>query len=151
MAVQLRVAEQRGTAAFPAYLSRLALGVEESLAHPAVSAGDLEGHHNSIAGTNLADLATDLEDDPDRLMAEYVPRTHEGAHGLVQVKIGPADIAAGDLDDRVVRFLDDRVGNLFHRDVAEALPGNGLHCASHLAPLVAGQMRAGLHAAVDYP
>ena len=100
-----------------------------------MSAGDLERHHDSIAGTNLADLATDFKDDPDRFVAEYVPRTHEGAHGLVQVKIGAADIGAGDLDDRVVGFLDDRVGDLFNRDVAKALPGNSLHlrvtpCAS---------------------
>src|SRR4029453_5921063 len=121
-----------------------------------MSAGDLERHHDSVAGTNLADLGTDLQDDPDRLVAEYGARAYEGAHSLVQVKIGATDIAAGDLDDRVVWFLDDRVGDIFNKDGLEGLPSNGLPSASHLAPFVAVQMRAALrahlqHAAVDYP
>ena len=79
-----------------------------------MAARDLEGHDHPITGTNLSDVATDLEHDADRLMAQHVTGTHEGAHGLVQVEIGSADVGTGDLDDRVVRFLDDRVGDLFH-------------------------------------
>ena len=66
--VQLGVAEQRGTATLAAYLRRLALGVERAFAHPAVAAGDLEGDHDAITGTDLCDVATDLEHDADRLV-----------------------------------------------------------------------------------
>ena len=72
LAVQLRVAEQCGTAALSAYLGRLALCVEPTLAHPAVAARDLEGHDHAIAGTDLSDVATDLEHDADRLVAQDV-------------------------------------------------------------------------------
>ena len=114
LAVQLRVAEQCGTAALSAYLGRLALCVQPALAHPAVAARDLEGYDHPIAGTDLSDVATDLQHNADRLMAQYVTRAHEGAHGLVQVEIGSTDVGTGDLDDRVVGLLDDRVGDLFH-------------------------------------
>jgi hypothetical protein len=103
-----------GTAALSAYLTRLALCVEPALAHPAAAAGDLEGHDHPITGTDLSDVPTDLEHDADRLVAQYVTHAHEGAHGLIQVEIGPADVGTGDLDDRVVRLLDHRVGDLFY-------------------------------------
>jgi hypothetical protein len=79
-----------------------------------VATGDLEGHDHPIAGTDLADVATDFEHNADRLVAQDVTTAHEGAHGLVQVEVGSADVGTGDLDDRVVRLLDDRVGDLLH-------------------------------------
>ena len=87
LAVQLRVAEQCGTAAFASHLSRLTLRVKRAFTHPAMSTGDLERHHDSIAGTNLADIPTNLQHDSHRLVSQYVARAHEGAHGFVQVKI----------------------------------------------------------------
>jgi hypothetical protein len=56
----------------------------------------------------------DLEHDPDRLVVQYVTGAHEGAHGLVQVEIGSADVGTRDLDNRVVRLLDHRVRDLFY-------------------------------------
>ncbi len=99
LAVQLRVAEQCGTSALSTYLGRLALCVEPALAHPAVAARDLEGHDHAIAGTDLSDVATDVEHDPDRLVSQHVTSAHEGAHGVVQVEIGSADVGTRDLDD----------------------------------------------------
>jgi hypothetical protein len=86
-AVQLGVAEQCSPAALTAYLGRLTLGVERTFTHPAVTAGNLERDDDAIAGTDLSDLMPDLEHDANCLMAQHVPRTHEGAHGLVQMEI----------------------------------------------------------------
>jgi hypothetical protein len=44
---------------------------------------------------------------------QHVTGAHEGAHGLVQVEIGSADVGTGDLDDRVARLFDHWVGGLF--------------------------------------
>ena len=79
--------------------------IEPALARPAVAARDLEGHYHPIAGTRLSDVATDIEHNADRLMAQHGTRPQEGAHGLVQVEIGSADVGTGDLDDRVVGSL----------------------------------------------
>jgi hypothetical protein len=46
---------------------------------------------------------------------QHVTGAHEGAHGLVQVEIGSADVGTGDLDDRVARLFDHWVGDLFYR------------------------------------
>jgi hypothetical protein len=79
-----------------------------------VAAGDLEGYDNPIAGTDLCDVAADLEHDADGLMAQHVTGAHKGAHRLVQMEIGAADVGARDLDDRVVGLFDDRIFDVFH-------------------------------------
>jgi hypothetical protein len=85
-------AEQCGAATLSAYLGRLALCVEPAFAHPAVAAGNLEGHDHSIARTDLGDITTNLEHNSHCLVAQYVTRAHEGAHRLVQVEIGSAEL-----------------------------------------------------------
>jgi hypothetical protein len=50
LAVQLGVAEQRGTLAMVPVLRGLALREQLPLAHPAVPAGDVEGDHHPVAG-----------------------------------------------------------------------------------------------------
>ena len=91
----------RRTASLITDLSRLALGEEGLVAHPAVAAGDLERDHHPVAGLEVHDVTADLLDDAHRLVAEDVTRGHERAQGLVEVQIRPADVGAGDLDDRI--------------------------------------------------
>ena len=104
--VELGVAEERGAAALVADLGGLALRVETAGAHPAVPARDLEREHDAVADLEVADLAADLLDDAHRLVAEDVTAVHERAERLVEVQVRPADVRAGDLDDRVGGLLD---------------------------------------------
>ena len=127
LAVQLRVAEQRRTGALFAVLRCLTLALQAFAAHEAVSTGDVERNHHSITDLEITCLSPDLLDNAHRLVTEHVARRHERAENFVQVEVGPADVGAGDLDDRVGRLLDDRVGNRFDRDLSPALPGDRSH------------------------
>ena len=74
LAVELRVAEQRGAEALLAVLRRLALGLQALGAHPAGVAGDVERDDDAVAGLHRGDLGADLADDPHRLVAHHVAR-----------------------------------------------------------------------------
>jgi hypothetical protein len=79
LAVQLRIAVERGPHAVLADLGRLALRLEVLLAHEAAPAGDLERHHHPVAGRQVRDGAADLLDDPHGLVSEDVAFAHERA------------------------------------------------------------------------
>ena len=72
LAVELRVAEQRGAEAVLAVLGGLALGLQALRAHPAGAAGDVEGDDDAVAGLDRGDLLADLADDAHRLVAHDV-------------------------------------------------------------------------------
>jgi hypothetical protein len=128
LAVQLGVAEEGGTVALVPVLGGLALGEQLPLAHPAVPARDVERDHHPVAGRDVAGgLRADLLDHAHGLVAQDVPGLHERAEHLVQVQVRPADVGACDPRDRVVRFLDRRIGNLLDPDVTLAVPRNRLH------------------------
>jgi hypothetical protein len=127
LAVQLRVAEQRGALVLVAHLGGLALRVELLVAHPAVAAGDVERDHHAVARPDVRHLGADLLDDPHRLVAEDVARVDEHAEHLVEVEVGAADRGRGDADDRVGRFPDRRIGHLLDADVALAVERQRLH------------------------
>jgi hypothetical protein len=87
LAVQLRVAEQ-GRAGVPlADLGRLALGEELVLAHPAVSAGDVEGDHDAVPGCDVGHLRAHLNDDAHRLVPEHVALVEKRPEQLVEVQV----------------------------------------------------------------
>jgi hypothetical protein len=133
LAVELRVAEQRGALALVAHLGRLALREEALVAHEAVAAGDVEGDDDAVARLDVADARSDRLDDPHRLVSEDVALLEEGAQHLVQVQVGAADAARRDADDRVGVGLDRRVGNGLHPDVPPAVPCQCLHRALSFA------------------
>jgi DNA end-binding protein Ku len=101
LAVELRVAQQRGSLALLADLGGLALGVELLVAHEAAAAGDVEGDDHPITGRDLSDLGSHRLDDAHGLMAEDVALAHERPHDLVEVKIRAADATRSDPDNRV--------------------------------------------------
>src|SRR5690606_10024233 len=108
-------------------LGRLALGVQTPLAHPAPAAGDVERHHDAVAGAQPVDVRADLLDDAHELVTEHVPAVEVGAQHAVEVQVGAADGGGGDADHRVGAHLDTRIGNLLHPHVLGALPGECLH------------------------
>jgi hypothetical protein len=87
VAVEPGVAEERGTLALAANLSRLALREELPLAHPAVAADDVERNHDPVTGRDLLDRFADLLDDAHRLVPEDVAFGHEHAEHRVEMEI----------------------------------------------------------------
>ena len=63
LAVELRVAEQRGAEALLPVLRRLALRLQALRAHPAGAAGDVERDDDAVAGLHRGHLGADLADD----------------------------------------------------------------------------------------
>ena len=86
-----------------------------------------ERDHDPVARGDIGDVGPDLFDDPYGLMAQDVARVEERAEHLVEVEVGAADAARGDLDDGVVGLLDDGVGYLFDPHVSLALPCQRFH------------------------
>ena len=127
LAVELRVAEQRGAHALVLDLGGLALRLQPVVAHEAVAAGDVERDHHAIALGDVGDLGADLLDDAHRLVAEDVALAHERAEDLVEVQVGAADAGRRDADDRVGRRFDARVRDGVDADVALAVPGDSFH------------------------
>ena len=125
LAIQLGVAEQRGTHPLLADLGGLALGVQLLVAHEAVPAGDLERQHHAVAGLQVPGFAADLLHDAHRLVTEDVALAHERTERFVQVQVGATDVGRRDPYDRVRRLLDDRVRNRVDADVLRTVPG---HC-----------------------
>jgi hypothetical protein len=83
LAVEFRIAEQRGARSLIAILGRLTLRVEPLPAHPAASAGDVERDHHAVAGLDLLDLGAHVLDDPHRLVTEDVTGLEERPEDLV--------------------------------------------------------------------
>jgi hypothetical protein len=125
--VHVGVAEQRRTFAVLGVLRGLALREQAARAHPAVTARDVERHHDAVADLQVARLGADLLDDAHGLVAQHVAGVQVRAEDLVEVQVGPADRGRGDLDDRVGGLLDAGVGDVLDRDLLGALPGQCLH------------------------
>ena len=66
--------------------------------------------------------APDLHDLAHELVAEDVAALHGGHEAVVEMQVGAADGAGGDLDDGVARMLDLRVGDRVAADVVLAVP-----------------------------
>src|SRR5690606_11954071 len=91
LTIELRVSEESGAAAVLAHLSRLALGLQASAAHEAVSTGDVERNHDPIADLELRHVGADLDDLSHRLMPEHVTAIEERTEQFVEVQVGSAD------------------------------------------------------------
>ncbi len=127
LAVELAVAEEARAGAVLVVLRGLALAVEALPAHPARAAADVERYDDAVAYAEVGDGRADLLDDAHRLVADDVAGLHERGEGLVEVQVGAAQAGGGDLDDRVGRLLDPRVGYVGDLHVVDALPGDCLH------------------------
>ena len=135
------VAEQPGGRVAPQELGRLMVGVaalarreQALLAKEALATGDGERHHDAIADFQVLHLGADLHDLTHRLVAHDVARHHAGDDSVIEVQVGAADGAGGDLDDGVALVLQLGVGDGVAAYVALAVP---TECFHRFAPLVA--------------
>ena len=94
-----------------------------------MAARDVERDHHPVARFEVVDLGADLLDDAHRLVPEDVALVDERAEHLVEMQIGSAEPRGRDLDDRVGRLLEPRVGYFVDAHVAPSMPSNCLHFA----------------------
>ncbi len=125
--VELRVSEERRSAAVLPHLRRLALRLQTPAAHEAVAARDVERDDDAVADGEVRHGRSHLDDDAHRLVPEHVALVDERSEEFVQVQVGAADRGRGDLHDRVGGLEDLRVGHLLDAHGALALPGQCLH------------------------
>ena len=90
-------------------------------------ARDVERDHHAVADGESGHCRPHRPHDAHRFVAEDVALRHERAEDLVEVEVGAAQPARRDLDDRVRRVLDRRIGDLVDADVAPAVPHGCLH------------------------
>ena len=76
----------------------------------------------------VLDAAADLHDFTHVLVADHAAGFQVRA-AFIHMQIGAADIGGGDLDDRIGRLFDLRVGYLFDPNIAFSLPGDSFHAA----------------------
>ena len=126
-AIELGVAEQRGTHPLIADLRGLTLSEQLLITHVATAARNLEGDHHSVANGEIGYLRADLADDSHRLVAEDVSGVHEGTEHLIEMKVGSTDVGRRHLDDGVRRLFDLRIRDGIHAHVPFAVPGDCLH------------------------
>ena len=117
-AVEAGVAEEARALALIDILRRLALGEEAAFAHPAVSAGDVEGDDDAIADGEVRDCGPTSSTIPMNSVTEDVAfgqvRGEDAAGG------GPSRrCRRRDAHDGVCGSLDPRVGHLRDADVLD--------------------------------
>jgi hypothetical protein len=105
----------------------VAEAVPSGVAVVAMTARDRKRHHHAIADLQIFDLLAGVYDLPHKLVTENVPFFHRGDVAFVEVKVGAADGGKRDVDDRVPRVHNFRVGDLFDLYVVGALPAKCFH------------------------
>ena len=108
-------------------IGALAAGEGAALAEEALAAGDDERHHDAIADFQVGDAGSDFDNLAHVLVAEHIAAVHVGNDAIVEVEIGAANGAGGDLDDRVRRRFDRGVGHALATNVMFAVPGECAH------------------------
>lgn len=88
----------------------MAVAEQALLAEMALSAGDVEGHEHAVADLEVVDGRADLFHHPGELVAEGGADARVGHLAVIEVEVRAADAGARDLDHRVLRVLDPRVG-----------------------------------------
>jgi hypothetical protein len=83
------------------------------VAEEALAAGDDEGHHHTVALLEPLYARPGLHHDPHEFMAEDVACFGGRNLAAIEVQVGAADGGGSDLQDDVVGFLDDGVGDRF--------------------------------------
>jgi hypothetical protein len=126
-AAEVRIAEQSGRRIAPQLgglgmvgIAAFATGVKTVLAKEAFAAGNRERDDDAVADLQFLVLGADRDDFAHILVAKHISRLHFGDAAAVDMKVGPADRAGGDFDDRISRMLNFRIGDRFAPDVAFA-------------------------------
>ena len=136
-AVRLRDSKRLGLS--PADIGRTeeaavdAGGLEAFLAEQAASVGIGERHHHHLPSPDRADLASDILDDSDRLVA-HRPPARSFREVVIRPQVAPADAGPGDPDQSVGRFPDRRIGDGLDPDVVGLVHDR---CAHLIDPFVA--------------
>src|SRR5829696_2367540 len=116
------VAEEARAFLRVAILRRFALRVEVLIAHPARSAGDVEGDDDAVTGAKVRDLLANLLNDPHRFVTEDVTLLQHESELGIEMQIGPADRGRRDAHDRIGWFLQTGIRDALNTDVFLAVP-----------------------------
>src|SRR4030095_13007355 len=111
---------------------RIGIGVvakrpELFLAVETIAAGDRERDDDAIANFQFLVAAAHFHDLAHEFVAEDVALLHGWDVAVVDMQIGPADRGRGDLDDRIARIDDLRIGDAFDADVFFAVITDRFH------------------------
>src|SRR5690606_17689090 len=82
-------------------VGRVAAGIECFATEKAFTAGDHEGDHDSIPLLEFFHRSADFNDNPHGLVSDDVTLFHCGHESVVEMEVGAANTARGDLDDDV--------------------------------------------------
>src|SRR3954470_15722859 len=134
----MRVAEQAGCRVSERLVCQMALAIGgfadreiAAFALIAFAANDREGHDDAVALLQLAvDAGADLDHFAHGLVAHDVAGQHARNVVVKEVQVGAADGAACDLNDRVARILNLRIGDGVAANVFLAVPNQRLHLCS---------------------
>jgi hypothetical protein len=101
-------------------------------AEVALAAKDVERHEHAIAGFQILDVAADLLDHADELVAERLSDTRIRHEAVIQVQVRPADAGAHHTHDGVARVLyfGDRLVDDTH-----AIRASISHCKHLVSPV----------------
>jgi hypothetical protein len=105
------------------------------LAVRALAASDLERRNDTLTELEVGDIGAKAVDDAHELVAKDVALLEAHDLAMVEVKIGAADGATGDLEDNIVRLGDVRDSSLDHANILVAEPGQSLHLRTILTVL----------------
>ncbi len=112
------------------------------LAMETAAAADRERHDDALPFLQIARRPR-LDDFAHEFMAQHIARRHAGNDAIIQVKVGPADGRAGDLDDRIAGIDNFRIADRVHANVVGSMPGKcSHHPFSCLAARVSSRVRA---------
>jgi hypothetical protein len=97
------------------------------VAEPALSAADRKWNHDTIPNFQIFDFGPQFDHFTHILMTEDIAALHRRLVTVKQMKVGTADRAGSDLDDRVARMLNFRVRNRVYPDVTFSVPAECAH------------------------
>ncbi len=97
------------------------------LTEEAAAAGDDERDHHAVARFDCADLRPDFFDDAHELMAKNIAVLGGRNLAAIQVQVRAADSRRGNLEQHVIGFLNEGVGNGFHSHLVGAVISQCTH------------------------
>ena len=97
------------------------------LAEKTLTAGNGERDDNAVAALQIINRRADLFHDAHELVPENVSLLHRWDKSVKEMKVGPADSCARDLDDRIVRIQDRRIFDIVNLHLATSHPTERFH------------------------
>jgi hypothetical protein len=107
---------------FMVWIATFAAGEPSARTEKTFTARNGEWHNDAIAWLQICYLRSNLDNFTHRLMTEHVAALHAWNHSVIDMQIRTTDRAGRDLDDRIPRMLDCRVGDGVTTDVMLSVP-----------------------------